>query len=95
MPAFRFLPVHETGRRGMAKVFIGVYPHKLSARRSRSTSGMGGASGAGYGVSGCEAVCGLHEQVIGDVGSAVIFVLDDVQGRVGQLLGETPDHTQR
>ena len=46
-------------------------------------------------VSGGEAVCGLYEQVIGDVGSAVVFVLDYVQGGVWQLLSEPPDHAQR
>ena len=50
---------------------------------------------AGRSCSGREVVGGLHEQVIGDVGSAVVFEFDHVQGCARQLLREAPDHAER
>ena len=49
----------------------------------------------GEACSSCEAVRCLHEELVGDVGSAVAFVFDDVQGGSRQLPCETPDHTER
>src|ERR1700730_7431486 len=43
----------------------------------------------------CEAIGRLHEELIGDVGSAVVFVFDDMQGGQRELLCEAPDHTER
>ena len=37
----------------------------------------------------------LHEELIGDVGSAVVFVFDYMQGGKRELLREAPDHTER
>jgi hypothetical protein len=37
----------------------------------------------------------LHEQSIGGVSSAMVFVFDDMQGGKRKLLRETPDHTER
>ena len=56
---------------------------------------VGVRDGARGACSSCEAVRCLHEELVGDVGSAVAFVFDDVQGRSRQLPCETPDHTER
>ena len=43
----------------------------------------------------CEAIRRLHEELIGDVGSAVVFAFDYMQGGKRELLCEAPDHTER
>ncbi len=43
----------------------------------------------------CEAIRCLHDELIGDVGSAVVFVFDYMQGGKRELLCEAPDHTER
>jgi hypothetical protein len=45
--------------------------------------------------SACEAVGRLDEEFIGDVGSAVVFVFDYVQGGQRELSCEAPDHAER
>src|SRR5260370_41754391 len=43
----------------------------------------------------CEAIRRLHEELIGDVGSAVVFVFDYMQSGQWELLCEAPDHAER
>jgi hypothetical protein len=42
-----------------------------------------------------EAARGLHQESVGNVGSAVVFVLDDVQGGQRELLRQAPGHAER
>ena len=43
----------------------------------------------------CEAIRRLDEEFVGDVGSAVVFVFDYMQGGKRELLREAPDHAER
>lgn len=42
-----------------------------------------------------EAVRRLHEKLVGNVSSAVVFALDDMQGGERELLRKTPGHAER
>src|SRR5260370_42419414 len=43
----------------------------------------------------CDAIRCLHDELIGDVGSAVVFVFDYMQGGKRGLLCVAPDHSER